>query len=197
MSWRNEPEPVWSTAEDLQAVFKDWTRVDVLLFLAGPRRGVTELASAMGMRHRSRLSHHLLRLGRARLVECECDGSEHYYSLSPRCIVECIPTGIMIRARADDGAVWNIELPRSARMFGILANGLREGGQPNPPAPISFPNALGQPVTHSAIKQVRPVERVPAKRLVIDQSSVGPTHPNDIDLTVFVGFPGVDSADLR
>ncbi len=164
MSWRNEPEPVWSTAEDLQAVFKDWTRVDVLLFLAGPRRGVTELASVMGMRHRSRLSHHLLRLGRARLVECDCDGSEHYYSLSPRCTVECTLTGILIRARADDGAVWNIELPRSARLLGTLTDGLPGAGRTNAPAQIASSGMLGQPVTHSEIKTVRPVERVPVKR---------------------------------
>lgn len=117
-------EPRWSNVYQVHEALHDWTRVEILFYIAGPRISVSELAGIIQTKSAKLISHHLRVLFKARLVECEQEGRHRFYWMSPRCRIVPLQAGVRLEAIADDGFAAIFDVPYSCGVMRWFASAL-------------------------------------------------------------------------
>jgi|KBSSwiStaDraftv2_1062776.scaffolds.fasta_scaffold344215_2 DNA-binding transcriptional ArsR family regulator len=113
-----------TTAESLHDVFCCWTRVEVMIAVAGERRAVAELAAVLRL-GRPLVSAHLSDLADAGLVWRQAAGKKHYYELTRSAQVLLLKDYLELFVRAEDGSEMTFKIPRSARIMRLLGTAIR------------------------------------------------------------------------
>lgn len=111
-----------TTAQDLQDALSCWSRIEILLALAGPVQDVTALAKSLGV-SKSLLSNHLKILRRVKLVRYERSGLQHMYALTPL-VRASVDSSIVLSVTADDGSALSWNVPLDSSVARLLARGL-------------------------------------------------------------------------